>query len=178
MLQGLLFALKLTTKQSFPNIDVGYPFHQTPTRKGPQAPSPSHPNAGHLAVEILCFPLSFTLYNNTEEEKSPQKAKLDVKVCLPLANWLEVGRKQGEERVVHKKGGTTTATMSCQQAPGELARTCRALYRPGWAGVTREKLNHKHAAQRTDPSVPPETLFMIEMVVPKGLNLMLVSSSL
>lgn len=82
---------------------------------------------GHLAVERLCFPLSFTLHKNTEEEKSPQKAKLDFKVCLPVANWLEVGREQGEEnyRVVQKKGATT-ATMSCKQATGELARTCTA----------------------------------------------------
>lgn len=56
-------------KQGFPNIDMGSPFHQTPTRKCSPAPSPSHPNPGCLAVEILYFPLSFTLKNSTEEEK-------------------------------------------------------------------------------------------------------------
>lgn len=53
----------------------------------------------------------------------------------------------------------------------------RPLCRPDWAGITGQKLNHKHAAQCTDPSVPPETLFMIEMVVLKGLSPTLVSSS-
>ena len=67
--------------------------------------------------------------------------------------------------------------MSCKQAPGELARTHTAPLQTGRAGITRQKLNHKRAAQCTDPSVPPETLFMIEMLVPKGSNLILVSSN-
>lgn len=78
-------------------------------------------------------------------------------------NWLEEGRKQGEGnyRAVQRKGGGTTATLSCKQVPAQPP--CR----PAWAG----NLNHKQAAQCTDLYVPPETLFMIKMVVPKGLNL-------
>lgn len=38
------------------------------------------------------------------------------------------------------------------------------------------KLNHKHTTQCMDPPVPPEMLFMIEMVVLPNLNLTPVSS--